>query len=73
MYNLTYELIEGGYVIFMDGQLWIEQPFNPNAYNEQTGGYEPYTPEEAALAAEKFIADFEAGEAARIAAEADQA
>lgn len=57
---LTYELIEGGYLIYDDGVLWIEQPFNPNAYNEVTGGFEPYTPEEAAAAAEAFIAEFEA-------------
>lgn len=62
---LTYELIPGGYAIYDNGKLWIEQPFNPNAYNESTGTYDPYTPEEAAAAAEAFIADYEAAEAAK--------
>lgn len=51
--NLTYSLIPGGYQVFLDGKLWIHQPFRPDV-----PGYEPYATEAAAQeAAEARIAE----------------
>lgn len=54
--TLTYELIQGGYRIFADGQLLIDQPFDP-AKPFIDGAGQPFDDDAAATAhAEAMIA-----------------
>lgn len=55
MHVFTFELIPGGYQIFSDGRLYIDQPFSPG---EQ--GKRAMTTEEATAAAEAAIAELQA-------------
>lgn len=48
---LTYQLTATGYQIFKDGQLWIDQAFDPSY-----SGFVPFTPERAEQAAQELIA-----------------
>ncbi len=50
--NLTYTLTAGGYQVFDNGVLWVDQPFDPAKQ-----GFEPFeSPEAAEAAAQAFIA-----------------
>ena len=48
--ELTYTLIEGGFLIIQDGQPYFKQAFKPGA-----PGYQKMSPEEAAAAAESYL------------------
>lgn len=56
--ELTYTLIDGGFLIIQDGEPYFEQRFKGGA-----SGYQKMSPEEAAAAAESYLLEAQRADA----------